>query len=106
MFSSANVWRVRRTDLSSILRVTTDLSQGKYLGLPSFVGKSKKGVFQFVQYKVWKRLLGWKEKSISRAGESVLIKNVAQSIPTYCMSCFLLPKSLCQEIESRRNKFW
>lgn len=86
--------------------VSNDLSKGKYLGLPSLVGRSKKRVFEFVKDKVWKKIHGWKAKPISRAGKATLIKNVAQSIPTYCMSCFLLPKSLCQDIEKMLNIFW
>lgn len=105
MFSS-NVRQSERAVLSGILGVSNDLQQGKYLGLPSFVGRSKKRVFGFVKDKVRKRLQGWQSKSISRAGKSILIKNVAQSIPSYCMSCFLLPKSFCQELERMLNKYW
>lgn len=36
----------------------------------------------------------------------MLIKNVTQSIPSYCMSCFLIPKSLSQEIERILNNYW
>lgn len=35
-----------------------------------------------------------------------MIKNVAQSIPSYCMSCFLIPNSLAQEIERILNGYW
>jgi len=55
----------------------------KYLGLPAFVGRSKKQVFNFVQDRVWKKLKGWKEKFLSIAGREVLIKSVVQAIPTY-----------------------
>lgn len=89
-----------------ILGVSVALEDSKYLGLPSLVGRSKKKVFGFIKDKVWERIQGWKSKPISRAGKLVLIKNVAQSIPSYCMSCFLLPKSLCQEIERMLNNFW
>lgn len=106
VFFSANVDLERRDELSEILGVHNDLRDSKYLGLPSLVGHSKKRVFSFVKEKVWKKIQGWKSKPISRAGKAVLIKNVAQSIPSYCMSCFLLPKSMCQEIERMLNKFW
>jgi hypothetical protein len=55
---------------------------------------------------VWKKLRGWKEKSLSFEGRGVLIRAVAQAIPTYIMSCFLLPKALCDKIESEVCSFW
>lgn len=105
MFSN-NVNQSQRTILSGILGVSNNLSGGKYLGLPSLVGRSKKRVFGFVKDKVWKLVQSWNAKPISRAGKAVLIKNVAQAVPSYCMSIFLLPKSLCHEIEVMLNKFW
>ncbi|XP_017256042.1 uncharacterized mitochondrial protein AtMg00310-like [Daucus carota subsp. sativus] len=35
-----------------------------------------------------------------------MIRNVAQAIPSYCMSCFLIPKSLSREIERMLNGYW
>ena len=39
-------------------------------------------------------------------GREVLIKAVVQAIPTYTISCFLLPQGLCHEIEGLIRKFW
>ncbi|MCH84712.1 hypothetical protein A2U01_0005547, partial [Trifolium medium] len=64
----------------------------KYLGMPTVVGRSKNQVFNFIQEKIWTKLKGWKEKNLSFAGRSTLIKVVAQAIPTYLMSIFLIPK--------------
>jgi len=51
-------------------------------------------------------LKGWKERNLSFEGRSVLIKVVAHAIPTYIMSCFLLPKGLVDKIESSVCRFW
>jgi hypothetical protein len=52
------------------------------------------------------RLKGWKEKFLSKAGREVLIKAIAQSIPTYAMNCFRLPKTWCDEISSLISSYW
>ena len=43
---------------------------------------------------------------MSRAGKEILIKAVAQSIPTYTMSVFQLPLKLCDELDAMCAKFW
>lgn len=35
-----------------------------------------------------------------------MIKAVANSIPTYPMTCFLFPKKACKDIDSLVSKFW
>lgn len=42
-------------------------------------------------------------KCLSIAGKAVLLRNVAQAVPSYIMSCFLLPKSICKELEKMMN---
>lgn len=46
------------------------------------------------------------KKTLSAGGNEVLIKAVIQAIPSYVMSCVLLPVSLCREIESMVSRFW
>ena len=78
----------------------------KYLGLPMVGGKSKFSTFKELQEKVIKRVMGWKEKHISKAGREVLIKTIAQVIPTYSMSIFKIPKLVCDGINSALSKYW
>lgn len=92
--------------MSAILGVYNDITNSNYLGLPSLIGRSKKRVFGFLKERVNRRIDGWKAKPISRAGKAVLIKNVAQALPSYCMTCFMLPTSLLLEIERIFNAYW
>ena len=43
---------------------------------------------------------------LSKAGKEVLIKAMAQSIPTYTMSVFQLRMKLCDELDAMCAKFW
>ena len=63
----------------------------KYLGLPMASGKSKVNTFKDLQEKITRRVMGCKEKFISKAGREILIKTVVQAIPTYSMSIFKIP---------------
>ena len=78
----------------------------KYLGLPSFIGRAKYASFAQIKERVWSKLKGWKEKLISQARREILVKSIAQAIPTYAMSCFRLPNKLIKEIEVLICKFW
>ena len=60
-----------------------------YLGLPTLVGRSKYHTFSYLKDRIRKKLQGWKGKLLSRAGKEILIKAVAQSIPTYTLSVLL-----------------
>ena len=78
----------------------------KYLGLPTIIGKSKAQVFAEVKERVAKKLTGWKGKLLSIGGREILVKDVAQAVPTYIMSCFQLPKTLCNDLENMMRNFW
>lgn len=70
-----------------------------YLGMPSYVGRKKTKLFTYVKDKVRKKLQSWQNRMLSKAGKIVLLNTVAQTIPNYIMSLFLLPKETCCEIE-------
>ena len=65
-----------------ILGPMQDMRHGKYLGLPLVIRKSKNQVFAEIKEKVHKKLSGWKEKMLSMGGKEILIKAMAQAIPT------------------------
>jgi len=58
------------------------------------MGRSKRRTFEYLKERVWIRIQGWKEKLLLKASKGVLIKAVAQAIPSYAMSCFDLTKTI------------
>ncbi|XP_050222528.1 uncharacterized protein LOC126672620 [Mercurialis annua] len=107
---SANVDRECKESICSVMEVVKDSDSGKYLGLPSLVGRNKNQIFAFIKDRVWNKVKGWNSKFLSRGGKEVLIKTVAQSMPNYVMNVFLI-KNVCLirfggvEIKRRRKKF-
>ena len=106
IFFSPNVNNNKRREIMARVGLSTQALNESYLGLPTRVGRSKNGSFQSIKSRVWKRIQGWKERLLSRAGKEVLIKAVAQSIPTYSMSVFKLPTGLCKELAAMMSRFW
>lgn len=86
-----------RHDVKNELGVHNESLNEKYLGLPSDVGRDRKGTFSYLKDRVWKHLLGWMEKTLSGAGKEVLIKSVVQAILIYSMVLFRLPRGLCEQ---------
>ena len=86
-FSPGTPRQVRDSVLIT-LDIREVLAHDKYLGLPTRVGRSKKKAFLSTKDRVARRLNGWLGKHLSWAGREVLVKAVAQAIPTYTMSLF------------------
>ena len=82
------------------------ISQGtKYLGVPLFLSSSKKKDFAYLKENLESKASSWKSKSLSWLGRATLVKSVALTTPLYTMSSFLIPKSLCEEMDSMLKKF-
>lgn len=103
---SANVTMETRQELRTLLSVTESDGKCKYLGMPLQVGQKKVEAFQFLKYKLWQRIAGWRDKKLSRAGKEVLLKTVAQALPTYVMSLYQIPKEVCVNLHRLMNSFW
>ncbi|PWA65154.1 hypothetical protein CTI12_AA306500 [Artemisia annua] len=55
---------------------------------------------------VLKKMQGWKNKLLSQAGREVLIKSVIQSIHSYTMQCYMLPKGFLQKLLVHIKRFF
>lgn len=78
----------------------------KYLGLPNILGKNKSSVLGYLKGKVAERIRSWDGKSISRSGKEILVKSIAQTLPSFAMNVFLLPLEITKDIERSLSKFW
>ena len=105
LFFSSNTPGDVQQEIKNIFGAQVIRQHKKYLGLPSLVGRSKRNSFNDIKEKLRKKLAGWKEKLLSKAGKEVVIKVVAQVIPTYTMSCFKILDSLCDEMTSMIQNF-
>ncbi|KAL6189078.1 hypothetical protein ACLB2K_040468 [Fragaria x ananassa] len=95
-----------KLEITQMLGVPMVDCHEKYLGLPTIAGRNKKGMFKRINERLDFHLQGWQSKLLSKAGKFVLVKAVAQAIPTYSMSVFKLPKGVCYKFQSKVAKFW
>ncbi|CAN1814412.1 Putative ribonuclease H protein At1g65750 [Linum perenne] len=106
IFFSKSTCSPLKEAIKAILGVTEPFDRGKYLGMPSFVGRRKKDTFKYLKERIWERTQSWKGRLLSCGGKEVLVKSVLQAIPTYCMNVFMLPVTLTAELERMMNSFW
>lgn len=74
--------------------------------LPSLEDQKKVVSKALIIDRSWKKLQGWKEKFLSRAGKEVLLKSVIQAIHTYLMGVYKLSSTIIQRIYSFMARFW
>ena len=95
-----------KENTKSILGISKEGGLGKYLGLPEHFGKRKKDLFTSIVDRILQRVVSWSTKRLSKAGKLTILKAVLSAVPTYSMSCFQLPVSLCKRIQSVLTRFW
>lgn len=92
--------------MRTLLQIDTEALAEKYLGLPTALGRATKEAFEYMPNKVRGLVGAWSGRQASCASREVLLKSVAQAVPTYLMSCFLTPKDTCQKIKSVISNYW
>jgi ribonuclease HI len=89
-----------------VLEVDTEALSERYLGLPTVVGRSKEGCFQYITERSGLKVSGWKGQGLSKKGKEILVKSVLQATPAYPMSCFKFNKTQCKKLGSISSNFW
>lgn len=103
---SRNVEECQIPGFMSLLGIPSTPELESYLGLPVRIGRRKTLVFSNITCRIRKQLLAWRAKMFSAGGREILIKAVAQAIPTYSMSLFRLPSTLIDDIHRMIARFW
>ncbi|XP_013625016.1 PREDICTED: uncharacterized protein LOC106331249 [Brassica oleracea var. oleracea] len=95
-----------KENAKSVLGITKEGGLGKYLGLLEHFGRRKRDLFTSIVDRIRQKALSWSARRLSKAGKLTMLKAVLSAIPTYSMSCFQLPVSLCKRIQSVLTRFW
>lgn len=107
VFFSKNVQDSLAGLISEKLGINQTHNLGMYLGVPLLHSRMTKDNFQFLIYKVKKKLSSWKVKTLSFAGRVSLTQSCLFSLPTYVMQTTPIPLGICKEIEKLcRNFIW
>lgn len=78
----------------------------KYLGANISASSKALNFWDPLVDKVRGKLATWKSINISQAGRVVLLKSTLDSLPSYWLSLFKLPKAVENKIEVMRRKFF
>jgi len=85
---SRNVGEQSRNILQRSLGFKAVETHNRYLGLPTFIGRSKKAIFQGIRDRVWRKLKGWKDRTLSKAGKRSTLESRGSSHSHLCDTMF------------------
>jgi hypothetical protein len=105
IFFSKNCGDTDKERMKNVTGIQNEALCEKYLGLSTTVGRSTKNCFEAIPTKICGLMNGWGEKQLSCAARETLIKSVAQAVPTYSMSCFILAPTTCQKIKTATSNY-
>lgn len=106
IFFSRNMPNAARNTECRLPGLRKGVRKSKYLGLPLHIERASMCTFAHAIDRVTSRLDSWKLKTLSQAGRGVLIRVVASAIPSYHISTFILPKSICSKLDPLFSNIW
>lgn len=94
-----------RSRVKQILGIDKEGGVGKYMGLPEHFGRRKKDLFSSIVDRMHQKSISWSTQFLSTACKAVILQSVLSAVPSFSMTCFLLPISLCKHIQSVLTRF-
>jgi hypothetical protein len=86
IFFNTNCTEYAKQEMKTVVQINTEALAEKYLGLPTALGRATSGVFMYFPNRIRGLVGAWSGREASGAGrEEVLLKSVAQAVPTYPM---------------------
>ena len=104
MFGSEVIASTKQ-NLKRLTGISKDGGMGMYLGMPEKISGSKKQVFAYVQNMLNLRVNTWEARHLSKGGKEVQIKSVAQAVPNFTMSCYLLTQETHKKMIGAISRF-
>lgn len=90
-----------RNEICCLLGIRECQHKDSYLGHPFCNFKSKSTVYRGLLERLENKISGWKKRALS-----MLIKSMAQAVPSHVMQSFLLLRSLLKKMDRRIKKFF
>ncbi|KAL1119873.1 hypothetical protein V6Z11_D01G132900 [Gossypium hirsutum] len=106
IFFNSNVLNNTYCQITSQIVVKQVFNPKSYLELSIMVKRRKNVTFQHLKDRLKEKISHWSVRMLSRGGKEIFIKSVLQELSTYLMSCSLLLKFLCNELEGIISRFW
>lgn len=103
---SRNILPDMQHRLADIMQVVLFQNVGNYLSLPIDRDALKSSLYGLLLERMEIRTVRWQSKLQSFASKEVLLKAVAQVLPSYCMSIFKSPKKVCKKVIAIMLQFW
>lgn len=77
----------------------------RYLGVQLFHGKLWISDYAYLVERTTQKLAGWKSANLSLTGRLTLIQSTLSTLPQYAMQSILLPKIVCNELDTITHQF-